>query len=651
MGMKKFKALVSILIIICMIILSSCTADFSSEATSLNIGVDGIGVNFNPLYAETQIEKSISSLIFSSVQRQGTDNSLINQCGGISYEYVGENQVKYTVTLRDDMYFSDGTHVTIDDVIFFYHFIADATYDGFYSDWYLNDIEGLSEYYYDSENYSDYITSLSDKIEETYSPEKISKSDYINYLIATRLEGKFISGIDSLSPSGKTWREYFTSIEYTQELEKLGNNPSEIQLLTVAARAEAENNPFSYDPRKYYTDMLLRDYIGSNYSDGINVSSISGIRKVNDYSCTILFNSRNINAISQINVPIISKSAFTVDYVKGNAASMKDKVTHFIGAGPYKFYKSENNTVTLTENEFYYNEKPDFKTVIFKDLAAEKFDYTEAIRKGTVDVISIDATDETIKKLESDSIKTVISNQKKYVSVFFNTRTLELSERKALSGLCVFNDLLSGEIGRYYSAVYMPLSIRFSEYPSQVIAPVYSSATFDAYKALNPQGIKAVNAYTYAADDSLEFRILEEYKKILSQKGIALTINKVSDYSQLCDAIESGSADLWIDYVNDTPTCDKFEYYNSMGELNLTGLNDSNIDTLTQTIRESVGFSNRKEMTSKLLNSVMEQAVECPVCQLQTVTAFNTNKISPESIGDNFDYDGYEYILPLLEEV
>ncbi|MBR2868798.1 MAG: hypothetical protein IKB88_07030 [Clostridia bacterium] len=648
--MKIYMTLVSLILIFSVIVLSACSADLSSEVASLNIGVDGIGDNFNPLYAETETEKNISSLIFGTVQRQSTDNSLINQCGGISYEYVGEDRIKYTVTLRDDMYFSDGTHVTIDDVIFFYHFISDATYDGAYSDWYRNDIEGLSEYYYDDKDYNNYLTSLSNKVYETYAPENIAKSDYINYLIATKLEGKFINGLDSPSPNGKSWREYFTSIEYSQELEKLGNNPSEIQLLTVAARAEAENNPLAYDPRDYYADILLRDYIGLNYSDGTDVSSISGIRKVNDYSCTILFNSRNINAVSQINVPIISKAALAADYVKGNAASMRDKAASFIGAGPYKFYKTENNTLTLTENEFYYSDKPDFNTLVFRDLTAENVDFIDAVKKGTVDVISINATDNNLKKLESDSLKTVISNQKKYISIFFNCKTLELSERKALSGLCNFNDLLSGEIGRYYSAVYMPLSIRFSEYPSQVIAPVYSSSTFDAYKALNPQGIKPVTAYIYAPEDSLEFRILEEYKSLLSQKGITLSIKKVADYSQLCKAIESGEADLWIDSVNDTPTCDKFEYYNSMGELNITGLNDINIDTLTQSIRESVGFSNRKDMTSKLLNSVMEQAVECPVCQLQTVTVFNTDKILKDSIGDNFDYDGYAYILPLLKE-
>ena len=187
--MKIIRALISILISLSVILASSCSGGFGQGVSELTVGVENIGVNFNPFYAETESEKIISSQIFSSVQRLGTDNSLINNCGGISYEYVGETQVKYTVTIRDDMFYSDGTHVTVDDLIFFYHFIADASYDGPYSDWYLNNIDGLSAYYYDDGDYINQLTAISNKAYDSYSPETISKTDYINYLIAKKLEG------------------------------------------------------------------------------------------------------------------------------------------------------------------------------------------------------------------------------------------------------------------------------------------------------------------------------------------------------------------------------------------------------------------------------------------------------------------------------
>ena len=129
------------------------------------------------------------------------------------------------------------------------------------------------------------------------------------------------------------------------------------------------------------------------------------------------------------------------------------------------------------------------------DLSKERKNPVEAIKNGEVDIISVSASDAVLKSLESDKIKTVISNKKSYVSVFFNTKTLDVGARKALSGLCNFNSLLSEEIGRYYTAVYMPISIRFPEYPSHVISPVYSENTFSTYMQMNPDAIKMISAY------------------------------------------------------------------------------------------------------------------------------------------------------------
>ena len=647
--MKSIKALVSILISLTLVFSSSCSGGFGQGVSELSVGVEGIGSNFNPLFAETEAEKIISSQIFGSVQKLATDNSLTNYFGGISYEYVGESQVKYTVTLRDDLFYSDGTHVTVDDLIFFYHFIADASYDGAYSDFYLNDIEGLSAYHYDDPKYLQELTSISNTAYDLYSAEKISKTDFVNYLIATKLEGRFVNGLDSVSPNGKTWREYFKSIEYTSELESLGDNPAEMQLLSVAARAEAENNPLAYNPSPYYVEMFVSEYIGSNYSDGIDVASISGIKKINDYSCTILFNSRNINAVSEINIPLISRAAFETDYIKGGAQAVKQKNVSAVGAGPYKLKQIDETEVSLTANEFFFDDVPEFSLIRFKDLSASGVDPIEAFLDGVVDIISVDATDSNIGRLNKNGVKTVVSHNRSYLSMFLNAETLNLAERKALSGLADFNAFISDNIGRYFTAVYMPLSIRFPEYPNDVISPIYTANTFDAYVSLNPDRLSHINAYYCGDTESLEYMLLEEYKRILSQKGIELIINVVSQ-GEYNSAVASGKADIWIESVPDGATCDKFKYFNSDGDLNKTGLYTDEIDSLTSTLRASVGFADRKSMTKQVLYLVTEQAVENPICQLQTVTAYNVDKISYDSVGDNFDYDGYADVLPLLKK-
>ncbi len=646
--MIKIRRIISIVLVVMLLVLTACSDKTKTADDELVIGVENISGNFNPLFAVDEADKTISAQIFGFVQRRATDNSLVNNFGGISYEYVGETQVKYTVTLRDDLFFSDGTHVTIDDLIFVYHLIADASYDGVYSDWHLNDIEGINEYYYDDENYDASVTEIEGRLLNEYSASAISKSELIDYLMLTSLEGAFVSGLDSKSPNGKTWRDYFTEIGYEAEIEKLSNSPSDIEFLKVAARAEAENNPLAYSPENYYRDILYSEYLGKNYSDGINVTAISGINKINDYSCTILFNSQNINAVSEVNIPIISKSVYEIDYVKGHASVVREKSSEAIGCGAYKITERKENEVALSANTYYYAGMPDFEQLRFVDLKKSDKDLVKAINDGEVDIISVAATDDNIKKLDSKRIKTVFANQRCYYSVFFNTRTLEIGERRALSGLCNFNTILSDKIGPYYSAVYMPLSVRFPEYPSDVIAPVYTETTFSSYIKLNPDGIRDITAYCTGDKGSLELTVMEEYKRILKLNSINLTV-VMTDNNGLAAAIQSGKADLWIECVSDGATSDKFDYYNSNGALNKTGLYDTEVDFKTQQMRSTIGFSDKDKVVKEVLSLVMEQAVECPLYQLQTVTAYNIDKISTDSFGVDYNYDGFADVLPLLK--
>lgn len=646
--MFKFKRLSALLLAASILILSSCSGTFNNNEDELIIGVENITGEFNPLYASGEADRNISSQIFGFIQQQVKDNSMVNSCGGISYEYVGDSQVKYTVTLRDDLFFSDGTHVTVDDLIFVYHLIADATYDGVYSDWHLNDVEGMDEYYYDDENYDESVAEIENRLLTEYSASSISAPDYIAYLVMTSLEGKFNGDLDSNAPNGKTWHEYFTEIGYDAELKSLGEAPAEIELLKLAARAEVENNPLAYSPEDYYRDILYSEYLGKNYSDGINVTSISGINKINDYSCTILFNSKNINTVSQINIPIISKAVYETDYVKGHASVIREKSADAIGCGAYKINQSNDGDVTLTLNSHYYGGTPDFASLRFVDLEALGKDPIDSIKNGEVDIISVTATDESVKELDSDKIKTVFANQKCYYSVFFNTQTLEIGQRKALAGLCNFNDLLSAKLGPYYTAVYMPLSIRFPEYPSEVIAPVYSETTFTGYMQLNSAGIGDISAYCCGQNGSIENAVLLEFKKILNGKGINLNVVN-TDEAGLNEAIQSGKADLWIESVPDGATSDKFDYYHSNGKLNKTGLSMAEVDFKTLQFRSTVGFIDKDEVVKNLLTLIMEQSVECPLFQLQTVTAYNVDKISPDSFGVDFNYDGYANVIPLLK--
>ncbi len=648
--MRILKVFTIILLCFTMVVLSSCGLfnQLSVNNTELKIGISGISGQFNPFYCETDADKQIVAQTARPIQRVATDNTLVNHSGGISYEFVGENSVKYTVSIKNDMKFSDGTNITIDDVIFYYHFVSDATYDGIYKDWYLNDIEGLKEYYFDDKNYKSSIANIEKTISEKYTLTTIGKDDYIKYLTATKLEGKFNGDVNSVSPNGLSWKEYLQKLGYAEALNDLGKKPTEQQLLKLIATVEAENNPLAYNPESWYREQLYMSYIDKNYSDGIDVAEISGIKKINDYTCTVLFNSKNINAVSQLNALLVSKSYYSAEYVKGYAEKVKAlNGVSAVCSGPYIVTECDNGKVSASSNEYYSDADCNFNHLEF--IETKKEDAVDDVVNGKIDVVSVTATAAEINSLSDKPVRYFVTNQNSYVSAFFNTRTLDTSARMALMGLFNVNSILEDEIGSYYTRLLSPISIRFSEYPSHITNSYYSESAFSAYKMVTDNFITNVTAYCSSDENSLEYKVLNAYKDILSKNGIALNI-VISNEDEMRNAIVSGKADVWIESVYDGATCDKYEYYNSFGKMNYTAVSTADIDEMTAKIRSSIGFSDKAQMTESLMKLVMDQAVEYPVYQLQNITIYNTETIDSESLNRFDDYDGFTYIIPHLEE-
>lgn len=649
--MRKLKSVGALMLCVILSVLSGCgsISGLSVYGAELKIGVTDIHGVFNPFYSECDADTQVVSQMFRPIQRKSADNSLINHSGGISYEYVGDGKVKYTVSIKDNMMFSDGTNITIDDVLFFYYFISDATYDGIYKSWYLNDIVGLKEYYFDDENYEASISEIEETVADNYTLTTIDVDDYSEYLVATRLEGKLDGGLDSLSPSGISWREYLIKLGYSEAIDDLGANPSDEAVLKLAAEAEAESNPFAYNPESWYRKKLYTEYIDKNYSDGIDVTEIEGIKKINDYTCTVLFNSGNINAISQLNALLVSKNCYAVEYVKGAA----DKIKNFEGvavcSGPYTLIEYSDGEVTMAANRYYSDADFAFGKLKFIDLALDGDDPIESVAAGKIDVVTTLADTKSVTELSDKPVRYVISDCDYYISMFLNTRSLtNATERKALIGLCSVNDVVEKEIGSYYTRLLRPISVRFPEYPSDITDAYYNASAFTAYTMVSDKVLTEVTAYFCGTENDLEYAVLNRYKDILAEKNISLKI-VAADEAALDAAIRSGEADLWLEKVYDGPTCDKYEYYNSSGSRNRTALNNAEIDTMTANIRAAIGFSDKAQMTEQLLELVMQQAVENPLYQLQTITVYNTDTISSESFDNINDSDGYSYVLPYLK--
>ncbi len=647
--MKFLKAVSAIVLCCVIVILSGCGNTLTLNNTELKIGVDGLEGNYNPFYVTSQADLEVVCQMFRPIQRASSDNTLINHSGGISYEFVGANQVKYTVSIDDDMYFSDGTHITIDDVISFYHFIADASYDGIYKDWYLNDIVGVKEYYFDDKNYLESIENIETKISENYTITTIDNGDLADYLVETNLEGKY-SGFNEKSPSGDTWKERLVKNGYGYRIEELGDNPSDERLLTLTAVAEAETNPLEYNPEMWYREWFYSSYLKKNYDDGVDVESIEGIKKINDYTCSILFNSKNINAVSEINVPLIPRSSYSAEYVKGLSSTVKEIPYFAVGSGPYIISESSEKEVSMSVNEFYNDADCEFDKLRFIDLAAKKDDPIKSVISGDVDVIKTVATSDAVNALKDAPVQYFINDCNYYVSLFFNTRTLDLEARSAIMGLCSSKQTVDEKIGSYYTGLISPISIRFEEYPENIDESAYPKTDFDFYLKLNSAAVREATVYYCGSENDLEYDYLTSLKSTLAEKQFTLEI-VIADEETLESAITSGKADMWLERIYDGATCDKYNYYNSVGADNKTALKSAEIDVLTEKIHSSVGFSDKSQATEELMKLVMAQAVEYPIYQPQTLTVYNTETVNPDSFAEIGEYDGYTFFIPYLKKI
>ncbi|MBQ6263899.1 MAG: hypothetical protein IJK60_00425 [Clostridia bacterium] len=584
--MKRFRTAALAFILIALVILPSCSMPFSADKarqTTLKIGVENIKGGFNPFFDGEDIDSVIMTQMFETVQRQGNENRFENLCGSITYEFLEGDRVKYTVSLDDDVMFSDGTYATIDDVIFYYYVLADASYDGRFSDWYLNDIQGLKAFYYDDKNYEEKLSEIDEQSE--------SKSE---------------------------------------------------------------------------RDKKTKEYIKKNYSDGISVSEISGIKKISNRACTITFNSVNINAISQINPLIVSKAAYGAGYVKGKAEIIKENAETPIGSGPYKFKSFNKNSgfLTMTANERYHGETPGFDSLRFIDLTAKKLDGIKAVVNGTVDICETTANTEKMNAVSSSGLRFGVTDSPFYTSIIFNCKNIDENMRKGIMSLANWTGEAKTDYDGCFTALYRPLSARFGEYPPDVTEPFYPVDGKKAEEFFKEAGCKKTgeklldfegNAVSYkmlCLSDGKDVlaKVANSFITSLKSVGVELKVDFV-DEEEYLKSQKKHSADMWCGPVYDNTTCDKYEYYHTGGSLNYSLVSDLVLDLLLEETRKCTDYSERCSQTASMLKVVMSTAAELPLYQLKTITVYNTQVIDENSIPLDADLQGCRYIIPELRPV
>ena len=400
------------------------------ENTPLVVGYSPFNSKFSPFFSETAYDQdamAITQLALLPSDRTGA--VLLNSIDGETVEYNGtpytyygpancvitENEdgtVYYDFTLRDDLVFSDGEPLTVDDVIFSMYVLCDPTYDGS-STLYAQPIEGLEAYRSGMDTLLNLLFAA--------GPEN---DDFSLWDEATQTEfwDKYNAATTALAEEIVA---YCVENGYNEEGDIIGaaaNWGFEIEEDSIEAFAAALTEAYGSDVANMINteaagstveDLFpgLEEYSTAGVETGESAASITGIQKIDDYNLRVVLTKVDATAIYQLTLNIAPMHYYgdpeLYDYdnnmfgfPKGDLSSVRAKTTQPMGAGPYKFIKFENGVINYEANENYFKGEPATKYVNFQQCTTDD-DKLNGVVTGTIDITDPSYSTDTVEAIKA----------------------------------------------------------------------------------------------------------------------------------------------------------------------------------------------------------------------------------------------------------
>ena len=745
--MKKAKVLLTVLLVFVMVFsMAACGGNGGGdqggdtvEEKPMVVGYSNFSSKFSPFFAESAYDVDVSNMTqISLLTTDRLGNVIMNgiegetaEYNGTEYTYTGpadlvmtenpDGTVFYDFTIRDDMVFSDGTPVTIDDVIFTMYVLCDPTYDGS-STLYAVPIEGMEAYRSGMDTMLNLIIAAgpentnfdnwTEDQQKAYwdaaeaAPVAIAQ-EICDYLVeAGANEEGDIAGCAAnwgfSLPEGATIDDFAATM-----MEAYGNNIVDL----VGTEA---------------VSSVIEDFLPNveDYSIGIKTGesapNISGIQKTGDYSMRIVATQVDAPAIYNLGVNICplhyygDASKYDYDnnmfgFEKGDLSSVRAKTTEPMGAGPYKFVEYSDGIVYFEANESYFKGAPKTNAIQFREMSDD--DKLNGVIAGTVDITDPSFSKEKAKtiteansngELTGETITTDLVDNLGYGYIGINSVNVSVGGdpasdasknlRKAFA--TIFSVHRDVAIDSYYGdtaeVINYPISntswaapqptdddyrVAFSVdvdgneiYTSDMSADdkiaAAKTAALGFFEAAGytvtdgkvtaaPEGAKLEYEAMIPADgigDHPAFAILDGARRDLEELGINLIVNDLSNSSDLWDALDAVSAEIWCAAWQATIDPDMYQIYysdaangpgggrNPFGGPAQGGSNghyciaDESLDEMIMEARTSTDQSFRKAMYKACLDTIIDWACEVPTYQRQNCVIFSTERVNVDTI-------------------
>ena len=321
------------------------------------------------------------------------------------------------------MTFSDGTPLTVDDVIFSMYVLSDPTYDGS-STFFALPIVGMEEYRSGMDTLGNLIVAAGpDNADFSLWTEEQQTTFWTNAKAASEAIAQEICDYckaagynaedDPIEACAANWG---FELKEGATIEDFGATMMEAYGNDIATLVGTENAGSSIGD--VFPDW---DQYTVGVQTGNSAANIEGIQKTGDYSLKVKLSKIDATAIYQLGVTIAPLSYYgdpaKYDYDnnqfgfdKGDLSTVMAKTTEPMGAGPYKFQKFENGVVSFEANESYYLGAPHTKYINF--LESQDQDKLNGVITGTIDITDPSYSQDTAKAIAAENSNGEVTGDK-----------------------------------------------------------------------------------------------------------------------------------------------------------------------------------------------------------------------------------------------
>ena len=431
--MKKVLAL-ALAIIMCLGMFAGCKpndGDKDNKDTPLVVGYSPFSSKFSPFFAETAYDQDVASMTAISLLTSDRTGAIIMNgikgetiaYNGTDYTYKGPADLKitanddgtvfYDFTLREDIKFSDGKALTVDDVIFSMYVLCDPTYDGS-STLFAVPIEGMKEYRAGMTTLSKYLVQIGENntdfsivTEEQqtafWTAVNGGMTDFVQEIIDYCVDNGYNKETDSVAAIAANWGFTLKADATLKDFVMAVGNAYDWNFSAIEAESAGSALSDLIDKEVY------EKYPTTAVEYAKSAKSITGIQKTGKNTLRVVLTEVDATAIYQLGVAICplhyygDTSKFDYEnnkfgFEKGDLASVRAKTTKPLGAGPYKFKKFENGVVSFEANESYFLGTPKTKYINF--METQEADKLNGVTTGTIDLTDPSFSIDTVKAIK-----------------------------------------------------------------------------------------------------------------------------------------------------------------------------------------------------------------------------------------------------------